>query len=79
MNEFNEYLRSYLHLPPEIVPATLKCLARSETGCSCPTATPGSDKTSEAYRRRPCAQTKREIFELKPLSWNWNFGRRLFF
>uniref|UniRef100_T1D546 Putative ribosomal protein s10e n=1 Tax=Psorophora albipes TaxID=869069 RepID=T1D546_9DIPT len=29
-NEGIEYLRSYLHLPPEIVPSTLKRAARSE-------------------------------------------------
>uniref|UniRef100_A0A0K8TP54 Putative 40s ribosomal protein s10b n=1 Tax=Tabanus bromius TaxID=304241 RepID=A0A0K8TP54_TABBR len=57
-NDGIEYLRSYLHLQPENVPATLKRAARSETGRPRPTAAPRTDgtKTGEdrsAYRRAP--------------------------
>jgi len=64
-NEGIEYLRTYLHLPPEIVPATLKRPARSETGRPRPTtAGPRSDsnKTGEDrsnYRRGPGAADKK--------------------
>ncbi|CRK90552.1 CLUMA_CG004256, isoform A [Clunio marinus] len=56
-NEGIEYLRQYLHLPPEIVPSTLKRTARSETAR--PRATgPRSDgpkggEDRQAYRRAP--------------------------
>lgn len=57
-NEGIEYLRSYLHLPSEIVPATLKRSTRSETARPRPTAAPRSDSTKtgedrSAYRRVP--------------------------
>lgn len=58
-NEGIEYLRTYLHLPPEIVPSTLKRATRSETARPRPTALPRSgdaSKTGEdrsAYRRNP--------------------------
>lgn len=58
-NEGIEYLRAYLHLPPEIVPSTLKRAARSETARPRPTAMPrGGDasKSTEdrsSYRRAP--------------------------
>lgn len=58
-NDGIEYLRTYLHLPPEIVPSTLKRSARSDTGRPRPTAAPRSGdatKTGEdrsAYRRNP--------------------------
>jgi len=60
-NEGIEELRSYLHLPPEIVPSTLKRPARSETVRPRPAAGgprgPGdASKTGEdrsAYRRAP--------------------------
>ncbi|XP_037937597.1 40S ribosomal protein S10b [Teleopsis dalmanni] len=65
-NEGIEYLRSYLHLPPEIVPATLKRPARSETVRPRPTATArgtgDSSKTGEdrsAYRRAPGGPDKK--------------------
>jgi Plectin/S10 domain len=53
-NEGIEYLRQYLHLPPEIVPTTLKRTARSETAR--PRAAPRSDgqkggEDRQAYRR----------------------------
>lgn len=55
-NEGIEYLRQYLHLPPEIVPSTLKRTARSETAR--PRAAPRSDgpksgEDRQAYRRAP--------------------------
>lgn len=58
-NEGIEYLRAYLHLPPEIVPSTLKRAARSETARPRPSAMPrGGDasKSTEdrsSYRRAP--------------------------
>lgn len=55
-NEGIEYLRQYLHLPPEIVPATLKRTARSEAAR--PRAAPRSEgpksgEDRQAYRRAP--------------------------
>lgn len=57
-NDGIEYLRSYLHLPPEIVPSTLKRATRSETTRPRAAAMPrtGDSKTGEdrsAYRRVP--------------------------
>lgn len=58
-NDGIEYLRSYLHLPPEIVPSTLKRATRSEASRPRPTQAPRSgdaNKTGEdrsAYRRAP--------------------------
>lgn len=60
-NDGIEYLRSYLHLPPEIVPSTLKRNTRSETARPRPTTAgprTGETKTGEdrsAYRRAPGA------------------------
>ncbi|XP_022920574.1 small ribosomal subunit protein eS10-like [Onthophagus taurus] len=56
-NEGIEYLRTYLHLPPEIVPATLKRQLRTETAR--PRATAVRSETSKpaedraGYRRAP--------------------------
>ncbi|XP_011062973.1 PREDICTED: 40S ribosomal protein S10-like [Acromyrmex echinatior] len=56
-NDGIEYLRGYLHLPPEIVPSTLKKQPRSETTRPRPAATrsegsrPTEDRTG--YRRGP--------------------------
>lgn len=57
-NEGIEYLRTYLHLPSEIVPSTLKRAARTETARARPTAGPrtgdskaGADR--QQYRRAP--------------------------
>lgn len=57
-NEGIEYLRSQLHLPPEIVPSTLKRAARTETARARPSAAPrtgdskvGADR--QQYRRAP--------------------------
>lgn len=57
-NEGIEYLRQYLHLPPEIVPSTLKRTLRSETAR--PRAAPRSDmpksgEDRQSYRRAPGA------------------------
>merc|ERR1711970_1637681 len=61
-NEGIQYLRDYLHLPPEIVPATLKRQARTDAR-SRPTQAPSSggfggdkmDADRSAYRRAPGA------------------------
>ncbi|KAL7029055.1 hypothetical protein ACKWTF_006076 [Chironomus riparius] len=55
-NEGIEYLRQYLHLPPEIVPSTLKRTTRSDTAR--PRAAPRSEgprsgEDRQAYRRAP--------------------------
>lgn len=57
-NEGIEYLRTYLHLPSEIVPSTLKRAARTETARARPSAAPrtgdskaGNDR--QQYRRAP--------------------------
>lgn len=58
-NEGIEYLRTYLHLPSEIVPSTLKRAARTEQAARArPSAVPrtGDSKTGadrSAYRRNP--------------------------
>lgn len=50
-----EYLRTYLHLPSEIVPSTLKRQARAETTRPRPAGLRGSDYSKAAedrgYRR----------------------------
>merc|ERR1712045_487182 len=61
-NEGIQYLRDYLHLPPEIVPATLKRQARTDAR-SRPSQPPSSggfggdkmDSDRSAYRRAPGA------------------------
>ncbi|XP_055905552.1 40S ribosomal protein S10b-like, partial [Eupeodes corollae] len=64
-NEGIEYLRTYLHLPPEIVPATLILPARGETARPRPTVSgprEDSTKTGEnrsAYRRAPGGADKK--------------------
>ncbi|KAG7257088.1 hypothetical protein CRUP_010961 [Coryphaenoides rupestris] len=45
-NEGIQYLRDFLHLPPEIVPATLRRQTRPETARPRPKA--GADKKAEA-------------------------------
>lgn len=56
-NEGIEYLRSFLHLPPEIVPATLKRAARAEVSRPRAVAAARSDgkggEDRQAYRRAP--------------------------
>lgn len=57
-NEGIGYLRGYLHLPPEIVPSTLKRQARSETARPRPAAGPRTEGSRPAedrsgYRRGP--------------------------
>ncbi|XP_055371124.1 40S ribosomal protein S10b [Condylostylus longicornis] len=63
-NDGIQYLRTYLHLPPEIVPATLKRPQRSETSRPRPTAAPRSDSTKTGedrsqYRRAPAGGDKK--------------------
>ncbi|XP_065159942.1 small ribosomal subunit protein eS10-like [Atheta coriaria] len=56
-NDGIEYLRTYLHLPPEIVPSTLKRQLRTETArpraaaVRSETSKPAEDRS--AYRRAP--------------------------
>lgn len=57
-NEGIEYLRGFLHLPPEIVPSTLKRQVRSETSRPRPAAGPRSEASRPTedragYRRGP--------------------------
>lgn len=57
-NEGIEYLRGYLHLPPEIVPSTLKRQTRSETTRPRPTTGARSEASRPTedragYRRGP--------------------------
>ncbi|KAJ0179255.1 hypothetical protein K1T71_004967 [Dendrolimus kikuchii] len=56
-NEGIEYLRIFLHLPPEIVPATLKRSVRTETvrrgAVGRPDAPARSGEDRSAYRRAP--------------------------
>lgn len=56
-NEGIEYLRIFLHLPPEIVPATLKRSVRTETvrrsTVGRPDAPARSAEDRSAYRRAP--------------------------
>ena len=58
-NDGIEFLRGYLHLPPEIVPSTLKRQARSETARPRPTGAGPRSETSRpaedraGYRRGP--------------------------
>ena len=64
-NEGIQYLRDFLHLPPEIVPATLKRQARTDAR-SRPSQPPSSggfggdkpDSDRSAYRRAPGAGDK---------------------
>lgn len=56
-NEGIEYLRIFLHLPPEIVPATLKRSVRTETvrrgAVGRPDAPARTAEDRSAYRRAP--------------------------
>jgi Plectin/S10 domain len=56
-NEGIEYLRQYLHLPPEIIPSTLKRTTRSDTARprAAPRQSDGpkSGEDRQAYRRAP--------------------------
>lgn len=63
-NEGIEYLRTYLHLPSEIVPATLKRQTTTSTARPRPSAGPRSEmsKPSEdrlGYRRGPDGPDKK--------------------
>nr|BAN20876.1 ribosomal protein S10b [Riptortus pedestris] len=59
-NEGISFLRNYLHLPAEIVPATLKRPSRSETARPRPVTsradTSRPDEDRSAYRRAPTQQ-----------------------
>jgi len=61
-NEGIQYLRDFLHLPPEIVPATLKRQQRTETARPKPLKGPEGGAPSrqagdrESYRRAPGAE-----------------------
>ncbi|KAI8478040.1 ribosomal 40S subunit protein S10A [Branchiostoma belcheri] len=50
-NEGIQYLRDFLHLPPEIVPATLKRQTRPETARPRPTRGMGTDLLCQAVPR----------------------------
>merc|ERR1712198_40525 len=66
-NEGIQYLRDFLHLPPEIVPATLKRQARPETARPKPRAMEGrgpqggppADAQRQEYRRGPGGPDKK--------------------
>ncbi|XP_014241154.1 40S ribosomal protein S10-like [Cimex lectularius] len=66
-NEGIAYLRNYLHLPPEIVPATLKKPSKSETARPRPTAARADSSRGEedrfSYRRpaQPLPDKKAEV------------------
>merc|ERR1711860_20871 len=69
-NEGIQYLRDYLHLPPEIVPSTLKRQARTETARPRPKTGPDSaprgdqNRDRDAYRRTggaPGADKKADV------------------
>ena len=61
-NEGIQYLRDYLHLPPEIVPSTLKRPTRQDQRprAQAPSGPAGEGKSDErsAYRRAPGADDK---------------------
>merc|ERR1712183_456904 len=62
-NEGIQYLRDYLHLPPEIVPSTLKRPQRQENrarpqGGDCPSGDDRKPDERSAYRRAPGAADK---------------------
>ncbi|XP_076351549.1 small ribosomal subunit protein eS10-like [Tachypleus tridentatus] len=62
-NEGIQYLRDFLHLPPEIVPSTLKRQPRPETARQRPKGpaeqTPRPQADRESYRRGPGAPDKK--------------------
>ncbi|NWU32707.1 RS10 protein, partial [Dyaphorophyia castanea] len=62
-NEGIEYLRTFLHLPPEIVPATLKRSVRTETArvrTTGPRDAPSRPDDRGAYRRAPTAPASQD-------------------
>ena len=70
-----EYLRSFLHLPPEIVPATLKRPARSETVRPRTSAAPRTGDASKTGEDRsaymlPVVPTRRVMLDLVPVMLN---------
>merc|ERR1712228_827501 len=75
-NEGIQYLRDYLHLPPEIVPSTLKRQAPRETRPRASAAPRAGGEKAEgdraAYRRAPGAgeTDKAGVQDLDLLLWN---------
>merc|ERR1712088_648059 len=60
-NEGIQYLRDYLHLPPEIVPSTLKRQMRTKSrprASAAPAGGEAKDSERSAYRRAPGAPDK---------------------
>merc|ERR1712156_433265 len=76
-NEGIQYLRDYLHLPPEIVPSTLKRQARAEARPRASAAPTGGDSKDErgAYRRAPGAGEKAAGPGSTPMEFRGGFGR----
>merc|ERR1712122_465173 len=79
-NEGIQYLRDYLHLPPEIVPATLKRQARTDAR-SRPTQAPSSggfggdkmiqtDQLIDAHQVQPMVPTRLVLLDQDLLPWN---------
>merc|ERR1712060_656041 len=84
-NDGIQYLRDYLHLPPEIVPTTLKRQVRAETRGR-PSADArntdkfgGEDSDRSAYRRAPGADSNDKVGAAgpgsAPLEFRGGFGR----
>jgi small subunit ribosomal protein S10e len=83
-NEGIQYLRDYLHLPPEIVPSTLKRQARAEPRPR-PAGAPGGprgdkpgDSDRAAYRRAPGADSDKAGAAgpgSAPMEFRGGFGR----
>lgn len=70
-NEGIEFLRTYLHLPAEIVPATLKKQTRPELTRARPAGGPRSEggrpgEDSRAYRRTPMAPSQDKKADVGP-------------
>lgn len=70
-NEGIEYLRTYLHLPAEIVPATLKKQTRPELTRARPAGGPRQEggrmgEDPRAYRRAPMAPSQDKKADVGP-------------
>ena len=88
-NEGIQYLRDYLHLPPEIVPSTLKRQARSDAARPRPSAggerrfggdrdKEGGDRDRAAYRRAPGQSSEKATNAgpgAAPMEFRGGFGR----
>merc|ERR1712211_198600 len=76
-NEGIQYLRDFLHLPPEIVPATLKRQAPRETRPRA-SAAPRAGGVKPEVDRRPTGRltTRLELLDLDPpMEFRGGFGR----